>query len=38
MKDICPNCEKITELELVVAKEGIGVRGEPIEVNVEFFR
>ena len=38
MKGICPNCEKETELELVRAKEVVEVRGEPIEVDVEFFK
>lgn len=38
MKDICPNCEKETELELVHSKEVVEVRGEPIEVDAEFFK
>jgi len=38
MKGICPNCEKETELKLVRAKEVVEVRGEPIEVDVEFFK
>jgi len=38
MKDICPNCEKETEIELVRAKEIIEVRGDPIEVDTEFFK
>jgi len=38
MKGICPNCEKETELEIVRTKEMIEVRGEPIEVDVEFFK
>ncbi len=38
MKGICPNCEKETELELVRAKEVVEVRGEPIEVDAEFFK
>ncbi len=38
MKGICPNCEKETELELVHTKEVIDVRGEPIEVDAEFFK
>lgn len=38
MKDICPNCEKETELELVRAKEVVEVRGAPIEVDAEFFK
>lgn len=38
MKGICPNCEKETELELVRTREMVEVRGEPIEVNAEFFK
>ncbi|MEE9303354.1 MAG: type II TA system antitoxin MqsA family protein [Thiotrichaceae bacterium] len=38
MKGICPNCEKETELELVCTKEVVEVRGEPIEVDTEFFK
>jgi putative zinc finger/helix-turn-helix YgiT family protein len=38
MKDICPNCEKETEIELVRIKEVVEVRGEPIEVNAEFLK
>lgn len=38
MKGICPNCEKETTLELVRGKEAIEVRGEPIDVHVEYFR
>ena len=38
MKSICPNCEKETELELVRTREVIEVRGEPIEVDAEFFK
>ena len=38
MKGICPNCEKETELELVRTREMVEVRGEPIEVDAEFFR
>ena len=38
MKGICPNCEKETELELVRTREVVEVRGEPIEVDTEFFR
>jgi len=36
MKGICPNCEKETELEVVRIKEIVEVRGEPIEVDVEY--
>lgn len=38
MKDICPNCEKITDLELIRRKEDIEVRGDHIEIEVEYFR
>ncbi len=38
MKGICPNCEKETEIELVRKTEEIKVRGEPIEVEVEFYK
>ncbi len=38
MKGICPNCEKETELELVRTKEVVEVRGEAIEVDVEYFK
>jgi uncharacterized protein with PIN domain len=38
MIGICPNCEKETEIELVRTREVIEVRGEPIEVDAEFFR
>lgn len=36
MKGICPNCEKETDLEFVRTKETIDVRGEPIQVDVEY--
>jgi len=38
MRNICPNCEKETEIELVRTKEVIEVRGESIEVDAEFFK
>jgi len=38
MKGICPNCEKETELEVVRTREVVEVRGEPIEVDAEFFK
>lgn len=38
MKGVCPNCEKITELEHIKNKEKINVRGEPIEVDVEYYK
>jgi len=37
MQGICPNCEKESSIELVRAQETVGVRGEPIEVDAEFF-
>lgn len=37
MKDICPNCDKVTDIERVSTRETIEVRGEPIEVDTEFF-
>lgn len=38
MKDICPGCEKETDLELIRTKETIKVHGEPIEVDVEYYK
>ena len=38
MKGICPNCEKETKLELIRAREVVEVRGEPVEVNSEYFK
>jgi len=38
MNGICPNCEKETKLEHVCAKEVVEVRGEPIEVDSEYFK
>lgn len=38
MKGVCPNCEKETELERVHAREVVKVRGEPIEVEAEYFK
>lgn len=38
MKGICPNCERETELERIRAKEVVEVRGEPVEVDAEFYR
>lgn len=37
MKNICPNCEKETNLTLRQEKEIIEVRGEPIDVDSEFY-
>jgi putative zinc finger/helix-turn-helix YgiT family protein len=38
MKDICPNCEKETELELIQRLEDIKVRGEVITVEVKYYK
>jgi len=38
MKDICPACEKVTELEYVNKKETFNIRGEEIEVDVDYFK
>jgi putative zinc finger/helix-turn-helix YgiT family protein len=38
MKDICPACEKETDLELIRTRETIKVHGEPIEVDVEYYK
>jgi len=38
MKGICPNCEEERELDLVRRKEDIEVRGETIQIPVEYFR
>ena len=38
MKDICPHCEKETELAVVRALQKINVQGEEIPVDVEYFR
>lgn len=38
MKDICPNCEKQSKIQLVKKEENINVRGESISVEIEFFR
>ena len=38
MKKVCPNCEKETDIKLVKSKECIEVRGESIEVPVEYYR
>jgi putative zinc finger/helix-turn-helix YgiT family protein len=38
MKGICPNCEKVAELEFIQGVEEIVVRGEPIPVNVEYLK
>lgn len=38
MRGICPNCEKETNLELIRTTENIEVRGEQIEVEMEYYR
>ncbi len=37
-KDICPNCEKITEVEFVRTTEPFKVRGEEVNVDVEYYK
>jgi putative zinc finger/helix-turn-helix YgiT family protein len=37
MKGICPYCEKVTDLRLVNSVEVIEIRGEKININVEYF-
>lgn len=38
MKGICPNCEKERDLELIRTTEDVEVRGEHIEVDVEYYK
>ena len=38
MRGLCPNCEKNTELEFIIAEEKFEVRGELITVNVEYYK
>jgi len=38
MKGLCPNCEKETALELIKEMEVLEVRGEAINVDVEYFK
>jgi putative zinc finger/helix-turn-helix YgiT family protein len=38
MKEICANCDKETQIELICAKEPIEVRGETIKVDTKYFR
>jgi len=38
MRDICPVCERETDVELVRTKEVIKVQGEPIEIDVEYLK
>ena len=37
MKDICPSCEKETNITLRQEREVVEVRGEPIDVDSEFY-
>lgn len=38
MKNICPNCEKETVLQLIRTKETLEVRGFPVEIAAEYFK
>jgi len=38
MRGICPNCEKERDLELIRTTEDVEVRGEHIEVGVEYYK
>lgn len=38
MKNLCPNCEKETEINVVHEREVVEVRGEAIEVDAEYMR
>ena len=38
MKQICPNCEKITDVQHIKTDEGITVKSERIKVPVEYFK
>jgi len=38
MKDLCPNCEKIVELEYVNSFETINIKNEKIEIPVNYFK
>jgi len=38
MKGVCPNCEKISELEHIITIEELNVRGEIIKVEVEYYK
>ena len=38
MKGVCPNCEKISELEHIITTEELNVRGEMIKVEVEYYK
>jgi len=38
MKHICPNCEKTTDVQHIKTDEEITVKGERINVPVEYFK
>jgi putative zinc finger/helix-turn-helix YgiT family protein len=38
MKGVCPNCEKISELDYIITNEEINVRGELIKVESEYYK
>jgi len=38
MKGVCPNCEKISELEHIITTEELNVRGDLIKVEVEYYK
>jgi putative zinc finger/helix-turn-helix YgiT family protein len=37
MNGFCPNCEKVSPLELIKKEEEFNIRGEPIMVEVEYY-
>ncbi len=38
MKHICPNCEKLTNIQYIKTAEEITVKGERINVPVEYYK
>jgi putative zinc finger/helix-turn-helix YgiT family protein len=38
MKDICPICEKTTEIEVIKKDDIISVKGDPIKVKVDYYK
>ncbi len=38
MKDVCPNCAKITEVRFIKGVEELNIRGETIPVEVEYYQ
>ena len=38
MKGVCPNCEKISELEHIITTEEVNVRGDLIKIEVEYYK